>query len=149
MPSRSRTHASDDTRNAVHWVWEENILGVCTGWKQERPCVTFLVEKKIHTSRLTSLQSIPKLLRNQGQPDGVATDIVECDRSFQLQDGYQGTLSVGLPVGNEHGYGSGTLGLLVRSVGGAAGSEMILQLRSRLGLFSENHLSALPTRRFH
>lgn len=143
IPLRSRTRVLDDTRNAAHWGWEENILGVYTGWKGDQPCVAFLVNKKIHPSRLTALQFIPESLRYRNESDGVATKIVECGRAFELQDRYKGTLQIGLPVGHEHGYGSGTLGLLVRPAGGAPGSEMILSCAHVLA-WSRKAVFALP-----
>lgn len=106
---------SRSLRWAEKWGWEENIQGLCITWKGRTPRLTFLVQSKVHAHRLTARQYIPELLRHREFGHEIATRVIECGDSFALQAPYPGTLRPGLAIGHEHGFPSGSLGLLVQA----------------------------------
>ena len=120
-PGLSKFLKGPSLRSAAEWGWEENINGICLGWRQEGPCLTFLVERKIAEARLRSKQRIPELLQNRELGIEIPTQVIEIGGRFQLQAPYSGTLRRGMAVGHEHGFPSGTTGFFVqRSLPGGA-----------------------------
>ncbi len=113
-------------RFAENWGWEENLQGFCFSWKRGAPTLTFLVQKKIHESRLSKKEFIPEALRHRQLKLEIETCVWEVGDRLGLSAQYGGALKRGLAVGHGKGYPSGTLGFVVERKVGALQSRSIL-----------------------
>lgn len=95
-------------RYAPEWGWRENILGFALSLKDEQPCLTLFVRRKLHRARLTKKQFIPDAFRvaalNRLE---LRTDVIEAG-SFQLH-----SVAPGVSLAHEHAHGPGTLGAIL------------------------------------
>lgn len=119
--------------------WQTNVLGIAVSEKTTEHkrckgelCLKFYVRKKLAPSRVSAKELIPAVLPLESVGAEVVTDIEECSYTPVLHAARFRPLRPGSSIGNFHGMGRGTLGLIVRKIGDTA--PLLLSCSHVLGL---------------